>query len=179
MPDINHDTWSHAGVPGVPAGGAVELWALIPDTGMMGLRMEPQGAANRAIIEPASLLAAATITGIRIRIGTSSGNICVGLYDSTLALVATSGSVASPGNGLRSISFTAPYVATAGRYYIGFSADNNTAQISRVNGGTGLEHVITAHFMATAHPLPDPFVSAGTVGLPFEAIGLIDGGWAP
>lgn len=159
------------------AGAAsVVPWALCPDGGAINLTNRTIGAANRAVIVGATLQAAATITGVRIVVGTSSGNISVGLYNSSLARVATSGAVACPASGLANVNFTGNYSASAGRFYIGLSCDNNTATFGFNQQVTsGVAGPFDGLFMATAHPLPDPFVSGGSISAP-AILARISGG---
>lgn len=157
-----------------PVSGGVVPWALIPYYGAQGGEVITIGAANRAIYIPCMLTGAATITGVRVDIGTSSGNICVGLYNAAGSRVATSGAVASPGTSFRDINFTSSYAAAAGRYYLGISADNNTVTFVGL-GGTS-PGAASNLFQDTAHPLPSTITSAGATGRQLAIIGRISGG---
>lgn len=143
--------------PLVAAAGSGQVpWALMPYFG--GARNATAisvGANNRAIYVPLEpLQAAATITGIRLRVEASSGNICVGLYDSGGSRVATSGAVACPGaSAVADVAFTVSYSAAAGRYYAAISADNTTATFAVGSDSTNISPA-TCRFEETAHPLP-------------------------
>jgi hypothetical protein len=165
-----------------PAGSAAGLdppWVLMPYTGATIINSSNSvGANNRALIFPADLYAAATITGVRFRVNASAGNISVGLYDASLNRLATSGSVACPASGQANVAFSSSYAAIPGRYYIGLSASSTGATFYIVQQTT-TGGVIAPKFMDTAHPLPDPFVSAGTTSIVPAVFGVISGGWAP
>jgi hypothetical protein len=166
------------GVTGPFAESAASIpvpWVLDSHSGQQQVGLETVGANNRGLIVPATLMADATLTGIRLRIGTSSGNVSVALYDESLGRLATSGSVSCPTAGAATVSFTAPYAATAGRYWMGLSCSNTTATFVMAQPSTAFG-AVPASFMDTAHPLPDPFVSAGGGRTPALA-GIISGGW--
>ena len=169
-----HDTFDHTGLTGVS--GGVVPWALVPHTPNLHQVFATVGAANRGLVVPVTLPAGATITGVRLVVSAPSGNISVALYDASLSRVATSGSVACPSTGAQSVNFSGSYSAAAGRYYIGISFSDNTAQISYA--ATTVSAPIQAYYMESAHPLPATFVSAGLARIPV-LVGLISGGWAP
>jgi hypothetical protein len=150
-------------------------WAILPYGGATHSLYLAWGASNRAIYVPCVIPAACTVTGIRIRIGTSSGNICVGLYDSGGTRVATSGSVASPGTSFRTINFTSSYAAAAGRYYLAMSADNTTITVSSPDAG-GVVGSLTTRFEATAHPLPAT-ASFSNDANNYNLVGVVSGGY--
>lgn len=166
---------SPAGPFGSGTAAGVVPWAILPYGGVSHRGFVTLGAANRAIYVPCVIPAACTITGIRVRIGTSSGNISVALVDGSGSRVATSGAVASPGTGLRNISFTGNYSAAAGRYYLAISADNNTITFSSTYDGATADPA-TAKYQETAHPVPaTPSFSEPVFAL--NLIGLISGGY--
>lgn len=159
------------------APSGVVPWALLPYYGATSVDTAiTVGASNRALYFPCILPAGATITGVKLNIGTSSGNICVGLYDGSLNRVATSGAVASPGTTLQTVNFTASYAAAAGRYYLALSADNTTVTFYGVNPTN--TSVATVKFQETAHPLPaTASPSATPSGRQISIAGLISGGY--
>lgn len=164
----------------VTAGGVPEEWAVVPHSGGTNVSTSVVGAANRALIVPVTILVATEITGMRIRVasGGGTGNVSVGIYNSSLVRVATSGSVATPATGLATVSLTANYSAAAGRYYFGLSCSSNTPQFV-VTSAAATAGPLHSFFMETAHPLPDPFVSAGASPVVPAIVGLVTGGWAP
>lgn len=169
------DAGTETGPLAAASGSIPTPWALIPDTGIV-----PQGSAldlganNRGILVPCLLIAPATITGVRVRIGASSGNVSAAIYDSSLNRLATSGSVASPGTGGQTISFSGSYSAAAGRYYIGISASSTSCTFTMSQGNT-LFGPLGGIFMETAHPLPSTFTSAGGARA-VACVGIISGG---
>ena len=160
-------------------GGVTEEFAVVPHSGGTQVSTSVVGAANRAVIVPVTILATTEITSLRIRVASgSTGTVSVGIYDSSLARVATSGSVACPANVLATIALTANYTASPGRYYFGLSASSNTPQFS-VTGAAATAGPMHSFFMDTAHPLPNPFVSAGASPVVPAIVGIVTGGWTP
>ena len=149
---LTADSAQTLGVKWATPAGTVP-WSLVPEGGAQGTNVRSVGTANRAIYVPATLQAAATITGCRITVGVQSGNISVGLYSGT-SRVATSGAVACPAAGVADVNFTGNYSAAAGRYYIGLSCDNTTATFAWTESSTGGTGPATSRFEASAHPLP-------------------------
>lgn len=169
-------TWSTWATVGGASGPAIPVpWALIPVTGIV-----PQGAAtslgaaNRGILMPVDVPVDCTIDGVRYRVGTAAGNISVALYSSALSRLATSGDVACPASGGATTSFTAPYAATAGRYYVGLSASSNSATFTLSQGNT-IFGPFGGIYQETAHPLPSTFTSAGGARA-IALAGIISGG---
>lgn len=160
-----------------PTGGSVPVpWMLVPDSGTERNSALSLGAANRIILVPAVLNVAATITGCRIVVVNSTGNISVALYDSSANPVrlATSGSVACPAAGRADVNFTGNYSAAAGRYYLALSASSNSATFAAVVvTGTGM----LGRLMETAHPAPDPVTFAGETNNTMCIVGRISGGY--
>lgn len=164
----------------IPGGSGQAPWFLSPDHGIVpfdavGLSV---GTSNHAWYAPATLQAGATITGVSLNVNTQSGNICVGLYDSAGERVATSGSVACPAVGISTVSFTAGYVASAGRYYLAIAADNTTAKFLAVgNGIASGAPPYFARFQASAFPLPTTATFTNTGLRHFALVGVISGGY--
>lgn len=110
--------------------------------------------ANQANLVALVMLRKATITGYRFLIGTSSGNLDVGIYDSAFTRLWSRGSFASPGTGAREVLISAgsptTLTLTPGLYYTAFAADNTTVTFVGVNQGvTGILKI-----KATSFPLP-------------------------
>lgn len=170
--------WGTSDNQGAAGGGVASApvpWVLDTHSGQQQVGIETVGAANRGLVVPATLIAAATLTGIRYRVGTSSGNISVALYDSNLNRLATSGSVACPASGFATTNFTASYAAPAGRYYLGLSCSNNTGTFVMAQPSTAFG-AVSGSFMETAHPLPTTFTSAGAART-LALAGILSGGW--
>lgn len=152
-----------------------EPWAIVPDTGIAYVALMTIGAANRALYLPCVIGVACTIIGVKIRVGTQSGNISVGLYSSAGSRVATSGAVACPASGVANVAFTASYVATAGRYYLAISCDNVTATFAAPNpantAGPG-----ACRFEASAHPLPATATMSNDAPA-LSVLGRVNGGY--
>lgn len=100
-----------------------------------------------------------TVTKLNLYIGTSSGNIDVGIYTDSGGLPSarlwSRGGVASPGTSNRSILISAGSPSTLtlnpGTYWLAVAADNNTVQFAF--SGTQLPVGLTAS-AASAYPLP-------------------------
>lgn len=138
------------------------------------------GASNNAIFRPVWIPVNCTVTGVRMRIGTASGNICVGLYDAAGNRLATSGSVACPAAGFATVSFTASYAATPGGYFIAVAADNTTATFSAGGGGAGTAWAAGALSAGSAMPLPATFTPGGEIDSAqnvFNIVAVVTGGW--
>jgi hypothetical protein len=108
------------------------------------------------------------ISKVSVQIGTSSGNICVGVYSNTgaghlatpNARLATSGSVACPAGGAYGdVAFTAPVQVRTGDWLV-VAWDNATATtFGVVAPGSGIANNGLARSMSAAFPLPTTFVA--------------------
>lgn len=106
---------------------------------------------------------AASVSSIEIYVGTSSGNISVGIFGSTGTLRsrrpnsrrATSGAVACPAAGYASISLGATISVTAGSDWFGLSTDNSTATF-RSAAALPYDAFLLGRqgYQNTGHPLP-------------------------
>jgi hypothetical protein len=161
------------------SGGIVVPWYLEPQGGIAGDSFQTVGAANNALFRALIIPVDCTVTGIRVNIGTSSGNIDVALYDASFNRVAANGGGGSPGTGLRTIAFSGNYAATAGRYWIAVAANNNTVTFEMQRAGTG-GLPGGARSQSTAYPLPNPASVSSTEvtgnNTPIMIL-LVSGGW--
>ena len=174
---------THVPVWSAPSSGLPVPWFIAPIWYGPHSAYGGSGSNNRAVYYLIDIPVACTITGLRVRIGTSSGNVCVGLYDASNNRLATSGSIASPGTGLRSLLFTSgAVISTAGRYKVGIAADNTSVTFSA--GGT-VTVPGNGAMQATAFPLPDPAVPGAGTETEGLALGgpnfilIVSGGWEP
>jgi hypothetical protein len=108
-------------------------------------------AANFAFLMPFTVAMPRTVTGARTYIATQSGNICVGIYDAAGNRVASTGTLACPAAGERSVAFTAPVTLMPGvRYYLAFASSNTTVALAIRHG-----IIATSGYVdITALPLP-------------------------
>lgn len=163
-----------------PSGASIQVpWAIVPDGGAPTVLDQAWPGANVAIFRPVTILTSVEITGIYYRVGaTSSGNVSVGLYNSGLTRLATSGAVACPATGIATTNFTAAYTAAAGRYWLALSCDNSTATFIMSNmSGQGST---MAKNSTSSHPLPaGPVTPAASNTRAPAMVGLITGGWTP
>lgn len=101
-------------------------WVGNPDPRLM--TSSTSTTANRVHLTSFTLLAPVTVTGAKCQIVTSSGNFCLGLYDSAGNRLGTTGSVAVPSTGVATISLTASVDLVPGeRYWTAIVFDNATA----------------------------------------------------
>jgi len=119
-------------------------------------------------------------TGVLLPMGTSSGNICVGMYDTALTTrtrLATSGAVACPaGSAWAEVAFTSPVSVRRGQHVdLAFSADNATATFGRIAVAVAAHAVLPAGILpsqdggspylvwtlASAYPLPATIAESG------------------
>lgn len=110
--------------------------------------------ANQANLVALILEREVTVSSFRFLIGTSSGNIDVGIYDSSFNRLWSRGSFASPGTGARSINISdgspTTLTLTPALYYMAWAADNTTVTFGGVNQEvTGILKIKTTSF-----PLP-------------------------
>lgn len=128
---------------------------------------------NDAYVVPFQLAFPVTFTGMFWVSGTSPGtaNIDLGVYSDTFVRLASLGATAAvnttdiiqpAGAG----AFASPLVLARGRYYMAMSAAATTittrSQASFLNQSV---RALGVFKMATAHPLPDPFVPASVGAL--------------
>jgi hypothetical protein len=107
------------------------------------------------------LPAAATITGVHIRISTTAGvglaNAYAALYDSggTRRAVSTDQSTSWQSTGSKDVAFTGTYVAAAGNYYVGLliGTAGTLPTVSRSSNSNVVNDGITAAngYRASAH----------------------------
>lgn len=86
--------------------------------------------ANLAIYCPVLVERRVTIYQMLVDIGTSSGNLDLGVYDEAGNRLVSLGSTASPGTGAQAFNI-ADTVLDAGLYYLALSADNTTITFQR------------------------------------------------
>jgi hypothetical protein len=123
---------------GVAAAGGLSVKANLAHTGGMPARVSTDGTdatpvATEVYIAQVFISANMSVTGVAVMNGSvASGNIKVGLADSTGAVVATSVSTAMSGtDAYQRIAFTAPFSAVGpATYYVLEFVDNNTARIN-------------------------------------------------
>lgn len=135
------------------------------------------GTANRAWFKAVEVRTTDEVTGIRLGVAVSSGNIDVGLYDSSLVRIASSGSVACPATNTKStVAFTAPVTVNPGIYYLAITADNTTATFSR----SGTDSIMGLGYQDTSFPLPSSatlsYLAIGSTDRSFAILGTVTGG---
>jgi hypothetical protein len=122
--------------------------------------------ANRGYYNRVRIQQAVYVSALRTYIGTSSGNICFAIYDdngtsgAAGTRLATSGSVASPGTGLRSIALTSGVWLLPGNYWFYIGADNATVAFEALNPS-----IIMADWSSFEDTYPAPATASVTAGL--------------
>jgi hypothetical protein len=113
-------------------------------------------------------------TNVRFHIGTSSGNIDVGIYDSSFTRLWSRGSFASPGTGSRTVGISAgtptTLTLTPGVYWFALAADNTTVTFR----GTSAQLVSKSVTKGTSFPLPSSISSPSANTGSLAPCGLID-----
>lgn len=140
----------------------------VPVTGTLTWSM-----ANEARSTLITLPVGARITGARVRVNVSSGNISVGIFSADGGTRhATTGTIACPGTGNQAVTFTSAVALPPGIYVAALSCDNTTAQFF----GTTIGQPYGASSHAASHPLPTTLssVDAGGVG-GVPVVGIIAG----
>lgn len=152
---------------------------LVPSTGCMLVNASGRavGAANRILLFPVDVTAAASLTGITIRVISSTGNISMAVYDSSFNRLATTGSIACPAAGIATVSLSYS-IPSAGLYYFALSASSNSATFG-ATAENSIASPVRASYMESAHPAPSTVtpVSGGSP-IAIAMVGQISGGWA-
>jgi hypothetical protein len=110
---------------------------------------------NDAYYMPIDVMGDMTVTKISLYIATSSGNIDVGLYNSSGTKLQSTGSMSSPGTGVQIITISSTAI-TAGQHYLAIAADNTTFKWGQSSGAD----TMATHMMqreTSDFPLPSSF----------------------
>lgn len=140
------------------------------------------GVANTAyLVALAPITTPTTITKLRLDIGTSSGNLDVGIYTTVdganFTRLASLGTTASPGTGVRDFDITDTIMYPGTRYWFAFAADNNTLDLYRYQGAAIAMASGFGRTKATSFPLPASIATATAVSTTAPVIyGLVSGG---
>jgi len=136
---------------------------------------------NDAYAIPFLVPAAVTFTGAFMFTGTLPGttNYDIGIYREDFTRVASLGATAAVNNSgsLQPASggtFSTAVTVPRGRYFMAMSAASTTFTVSATVNANHISRAFGLFKMATAHPLPDPFVPAsmGTTAF-MPTIGLM------
>lgn len=113
---------------------------------------------NDAFYMPIDVMGDMTITKISFYIQTSSGNLDVGLYNSSGTKLVSSGSTSSPGTGVRTFTVASTDIS-AGQHYLALAVDNTTFKWGQT---TGADTMATRMMQRETSDFPLP--SSFTVG---------------
>lgn len=161
-----------------PAGGSSPLdlaWTSYPLNYHAAVGI-PDGP-NRAVY--VRVIKGGTISKLGIFVGTSSGNVSVGVYSNTGAGTsarpasrqATSGAVACPATGFQEISLGATVTVAEGDWFA-LSCDNITTTFYRQLGAGINAFPFLNCKQATGHPLPTSTASLAAEDRPFIIVGI-------
>lgn len=125
----------------------------------------PIATGNTAIYMPVWFPEDVTVYAIRFMATNGTGNYDLGLYDSSFARLASSGSTAMTAAGVKSLTLSDLHLVGGDLYYVGFALSLNTGAAICASFVTA-PPMIAAGFaqQATALPLPNPMVPAAMGG---------------
>ncbi len=118
---------------------------------------------NRAVYYPFVISGPFTVVNAFIvNGGVVSGHFDIGIYDASLARIASTGSTSQSGiTSVQGVALSASL--SAGTYWLGLALDNTTAQVyNRAFPIAGLSSVGAMKHELSAFPLPNPAVFAAT-----------------
>lgn len=129
-----------------------------PVSPLMAASLQSVASANDAVFMGFMVVAQATVSVAKIRVGTQSGNVDAGIYDSAGTRLASSGTTAcGSGNATQSLPLSAAVTLKPGiLYYAAIACDNATATFLTGGGTvTPIEHNPPLNFRSTtSFPLP-------------------------
>lgn len=129
-------------------------------------------AANLALFSPVYVWATQTLTQLVAQWNTTSGNVDIGIYDSNLTKIVSSGSTAA--SGLVQQFNVADTVLTRGTYYVALAADNTTLQVRRgTQSVAAFGRMLGMFEQASAFPLPATATPAAYTRLVLPICGYI------
>lgn len=132
------------------------------------------GVANTAWAIATPVMQPVTISAVRLKVTTSSGNIDVGVYDRNGRRISSAGSIPCPPVGKTSVTLgNVAVLTTSGTYYLVLAADNITAAFST----TGADMLLGTNSFASSFPLPAALTLPGASGsVMFAMAGIVAGG---
>lgn len=107
---------------------------------------------NLALYFPFWVGAPTTVAQLFAEVATASGNIDIGIYDTSFAKLVSSGSTAAAAP--MTIIDVADYVLQRGNYYMAFAADNTTISLRRLAVGAAYTRCFGFLMQTSAFPLP-------------------------
>jgi hypothetical protein len=136
----------------------------------------PATAANRATYSRWVCLKDVTVSTAYFKVATTGGNIDIGIYDSSLNRLGSTGSFATPGTGNQSHALTGSVSLTAGSvYYFAWAPNSTTPKLvsatpqSVATGGWNMIGRTESSFPLPSGPLTAIWEDAGTMpGLYFK-----------
>ena len=128
-------------------------------TELTGLSLSPASrawpAANRAIFVPIRVPARCVAYKLAVGAGaTAAGNFDVGLYDSALTRLVSSGATAKGSSVEHILDIAATPLSPGALYYLALAADGANNYITWLPPNLGLSRMLGVLQMATAYPLP-------------------------
>lgn len=147
-----------------------------------GLTIPPQSgppssstwvASNRAVAYPIYLPDWVTVTKLWLANVVHSGNVDMGIYNESFALLVSRGGTASAGDNQNQIFDITDTTLAPGRYYVATVMDNATATVLRSAISTPMQRFMGLVQMASAYPLPATFVPATMANAHIPFAGLL------
>ena len=129
---------------------------------------------NRAVLIAVTIPSRCTLTGMAFNVGTPGGNIDVGVYDNSGNRLGSSGSIACPAGGGRTVNFSSNIAITEpGTYYLAIAQDDNTASFGRYGTGS----VFGVSYFTNSFPLPATLTFPGNISARYISLcAIVDGG---
>lgn len=144
-----HAAIDHTGITGVGGGGTgpPRDWVGTLRPFEVNSAATDVGLANRHTFVAFHVNAALTAAKAYFRVATQSGNMDIGIYDSSLTRLTSVGSTAVPATGSQSLTFSSPQALSVGTlYYIAYSMSTTAAKFyGRVGGVTPIVTNDTLH----------------------------------
>ncbi len=126
--------------------------------------------AGRACYIPFRVVETITVTRMVLEVGVASGNISMGIYDSALARLVTTGAIACPAAGFNVVAIPS-LTLNPGRYYMAMSGDNTTMTIRAFAGGFPGQG-LWGFCYENIHPLPAAATPGASASVMFPSLGV-------
>lgn len=132
------------------------------------------GTNNDAILTPFVLPCDMTIYQVKFFAGNGTGNYDLGLYNSSLVRLASTGSTAMSAAGVKTLSLSDTHLAGGDLIYAALALSSTAGTVLRQVANLSQLRGFGVGQQASAVPLPDPFVPVTPTGaiLPLIAFGV-------
>ena len=127
---------------------------------------------NGAIFVPFVLYSPMMVVKMFVSVGTASGNVDVGIYDTGQNRLVSMGSTAMAGSSAIQIFDIADTQLNDGVYYMAVAVDNGTGTLSAQNPAIAITSSMGILSQSSAFPLPNPAVFAAASAAYVPLVGL-------